>query len=738
MRMRSSLVRFASRALLAGPAFAALLAAQTPGDCHALRRRGKLGEAQRCYQALSVRRGPADRAEGLWGLRRYEEANDQFRQAVAAQPKDPGLRVRWGRLFLERFNKEEAANVFQEALQIDANHPGALLGLALLAAESFEQKAVEFAEKALQHDPKLLEARELLARLALEENNTAKATEEALRALEISSEGLDAMALLATIDLLVGRRDTEWLPKIFWVNPAYGEAYAIAARFFVLNRRYEEGIEMYRKAVELSPDLWHAHSELGVNLMRLAIEDQARKHLELAYQNGHRDAATVNTLRLMDSYRNFETHRTSRTAVRLHKKESRLLRPYFEEELRRAITALERKYQMRLERPVQLEIYPDHEDFAVRTMGMPGLGALGVTFGHVVAMDSPSAREPGTFHWASTLWHELSHVFTLAATSHCVPRWFTEGMAVFEETQVSPEWGDRLDPPVIEALAGKKLLPVEQLDRGFVRPAYPAQVVVSYYQAGKTCEFIAETWGFEQLLEMLKSFAARTTAETLETVLRLKPEEFDTRFFAWLEERTKDTVRNFDDWKKRMKNLTALARSAQHDQVIAEGNAARDLFPEYVEQHSAYELIAEAYLAKGDKKAAEAEFSRYMKAGGRSPETLKKLAALLAERGAARDAALVLDRLNYIYPNDEDLHRRLGDLWMKGGEGGRAVREYSEVLAMQPQDVATSHFNLARAFRQAGQMDQAEEHLFLALEAAPGYRAAQQMLLELSGGQTKE
>ena len=56
---------------------------------------------------------------------------------------------------------------------------------------------------------------------------------------------------------------------------------------------------------------------------------------------------------------------------------------------------------MTLPGPVQVEVYPDHEDFAVRTMGMPGLGALGVTFGEVVAMDSPSARKPGDFNWGA-------------------------------------------------------------------------------------------------------------------------------------------------------------------------------------------------------------------------------------------------------------------------------------------------------------------------------------------------
>ena len=104
---------------------------------------------------------------------------------------------------------------------------------------------------------------------------------------------------------------------------------------------------------------------------------------------------------------------------------------------------------------MQVEVYPDHEDFAVRTMGMPGLGALGVTFGEVIAMDSPSGRPPGEFHWASTLWHEMSHVYMLTATNFRVPRWFTEGLAVHEETEVSPEWGDRMTPDIIVAIRDK-------------------------------------------------------------------------------------------------------------------------------------------------------------------------------------------------------------------------------------------------------------------------------------------
>ena len=74
--------------------------------------------------------------------------------------------------------------------------------MALVAADDFEGNASELAEKALKADPKLYEAQELLARVALEDNNPEKADEEAKKALEISGEALDAMAILATIDWL--------------------------------------------------------------------------------------------------------------------------------------------------------------------------------------------------------------------------------------------------------------------------------------------------------------------------------------------------------------------------------------------------------------------------------------------------------------------------------------------------------------------------------------------------------
>ncbi len=387
-------------------------------------------------------------------------------------------------LLHERFNNKEAEDLFHEALQQDPANAQAYLGLATVSADGFDSKAAEYTAKALELDPKLVEAHELMANLALENADPKEAVAEADKALAISNEALEAMAVHAAVDVLSDHSPDTWFAKIRAVNPSYGEGYALVGYHLVLNRRYEDGVAYYRKAVEANPRLWAARSQLGINLMRLGQVDEPLKQLEMSYENGQRDAATVNSLRLLDSYKNFVTFTDDTTILKLRKNEAELLRPYFQAELHKIMATYDRKYKMKLPGPVQVEVYPDHEDFAVRTMGMPGLGALGVTFGEVVAMDSPSGRRPGDFNWGATLWHEMSHVYILSATNHRVPRWFTEGLAVHEEGEASPEWSDRLTPEILVAIREKKLLPVAEMDRGFIFPEYPAQVLVSYFQAG--------------------------------------------------------------------------------------------------------------------------------------------------------------------------------------------------------------------------------------------------------------
>jgi len=282
----------------------------------------------------------------------------------------------------------------------------------------------------------------------------------------------------------------------------------------------------------------------------------------------------------------------------------------------------------------------------------------------------------------------------------------------------------------------KKLLPVSQIDRGFIHPTYPAQVTVSYFQAGKICNFIDEKWGYDKLLAMIKDFGDLIpTPQVIEKEFKMKPEEFDRQFLAWLDEHTKRTVDGFDEWKKDIKELSENVKAKKWDEAIAKGDAIRDVYPDYVELGNAYEFMSEAYLAKGDKAKATAELERYSSAGGRDPVTLKQLAKLESEQGHKREAAAALERLNFIYLEDPEAHQELGQLLLDQKNPAGAAKEFQAVLAGKPIDVAGAHYQLARALQASHQPDKARDEVLSALEAAPGFKPAQKLLLELSANE---
>jgi tetratricopeptide (TPR) repeat protein len=715
----------------------AAIARAAPADCWALRKHGR--NAQECFAALARSADAYERAEGFWGLEQWEQANAQFRLATTPENSEAIYKVRWGLLLHERFNDSDAAALFHEALNKDPSLAEAYVGLALISADGFDGHAEEYAAKAIELDPKLAEAHEVMADLALANDDPQTATAEADKAIALEDDALDAMAIRAAIELIADRSPDAWFAKIHAVNPGFGEAYARVAHQLELHYRYEDAVVYYRKAIAADQQLWAAHSALGIDLMRLGQQEEPHRQLELAYNNGYRDAATVNSLRLLDSYKNFDTFRDDTTIIKLNKSESALLLPYIRSELHTIFAVYSKKYQMTLPGPVQVEVYPDHEDFAVRTMGMPGLGALGVTFGEVVAMDSPSGRKPGDFNWGATLWHEMSHVFILTATNHRVPRWFTEGLAVHEEGQRSEEWKNRVTPDVLVAIRDKKLLPVEKLDRGFVYPDYPAQVIVSYFQAGSICDFISEKWGESKLLDMVHSYAKlETTPQAIQQDLGLSPQEFDKQYQTWIDKQYGAETAHFDEWRTRLHDLVEAEEHQDYRAVLKQGPAVLALYPQYADDANVYELMATADKALGDAKAEAAILAQYEHAGGQSPDVLKQLAALEAAAGDNAGAIRTLERINYIYPvKNEDLHHRLGDLLYAQKDYDGAIREFNALAASNPVDKAGAEFELAQAYYAAGQKDKARDSVLSALEIAPDYRPAQKLLLEIEASTAK-
>lgn len=713
------------------------------------------------YSRIEAQDGgdPGLAAIALQHLQRYRESNRYFRRATRAHPSDLETRIAWGNLFLEKYDPANASASFRAALKINPNLPEALLGMALTLTGGSSEQAEALLAKALKVNPHLEPAHAALAEIAIEREDFESAEKSIRQCLEINPRSLKARALQAVLHYARGEEKAldHARQALLELNPRYGDLYRRLARYCVTQRLYRQAVDFYRQAIRLNPDLFRAYADLGVNLLRIGREAEAKEVLETAYQVDPFNLWTVNTLRLMDSFVNFERLATPHFTLKLHREEAALLSHYVPPLLEKAHAALSARYGFTPPGPIYFEMYPNHEDFAVRALGVPGLGALGVCFGPGIVMDSPRARPRGQFNWASTLWHEFAHVITLGMTDHHVPRWFSEGISVMEEFRAMPGWGDRLDLQTLKFIQQGKLLPIRELNGGFLRPRFPGQVSLSYFQAGKACQFIEARFGFSRILALLESFKRKASLEdSLRQVLDLSPEDFDRQFKAYLDSSLGGALEHVDfqvlgqrelmSSPERLQALLAeqpdnffanlkmagyYRERGEEEAAIGLLSRAKRVFPAYAGPDSPYRQLSRIYRQGGLTGAAIDELRQLTDMGGADLESLATLAAWLREAGRSQEAAAVLERAIHVYPFDRDTHQQLGDLFLGEGEAAAAVREYRALLALRPPDRAAAHYQLARALLRLGRRVEAKAEILSSLEIAPGFEPAQELLLTL-------
>ena len=77
------------------------------------------------------------------------------------------------------------------------------------------------------------------------------------------------------------------------------------AQFAVNNRRYADAVDFGRRALELSPNLWSARTQLGIQLLRVGKVEEGRAELERAFKGDPYNAWAKNTLDLLDSMKDY-------------------------------------------------------------------------------------------------------------------------------------------------------------------------------------------------------------------------------------------------------------------------------------------------------------------------------------------------------------------------------------------------------------------------------------------------
>jgi cellulose synthase operon protein C len=681
----------------------------------------------------------------------FHDARRAYEEAARLDPQHAESRLLEGELFLEKYNSTEAAALFREVLASNPGHPRALLGLARAHAFDGTDEALAFADSSLAVNPHAPAARAFRARLMLGLERYDSAAADAGRALAVDPASVDALGVLGAVHFLRGdRRGYEQLrARALALNPRSAAFDLAVAELAVQQRRYQDALDMAGRGIALEPTSWGAHALAGLTQLRLGDAAAARASLDVAFAGDPYSVWVKNTLDLLDTYPRYVTTRTDRFELFLHGDEAGLLSLYMAELAEEAYDVLVRRYGAEPELPVRVEAYPRHADFSVRTVGLTGLGALGVAFGRILAMDSPSAREPGSFNWGSTLWHEIAHAVTLAASDNRVPRWLTEGISVLEERRARPGWGLDATVDFVGALKQGLLLPVSELNAGFVRPTYPQQVMHAYYQASLVAEYIEAEHGAAALRRMLQAYRGGSTDEqVMRQVLRTEPAAFDARFHLYLHQRFVTQLAAIDVALNEQGGLTltggvfitALRAAARHmengepDRALQQVEHARVLFPEYVGQNSPYRLAHRIHLQRGDKRRATDALGQLVDRAHTDYAAHIELADLLEEQGRLADAAAVLERAMYIDPFEPQVHARMAALYSRTGQHHKAVRERRAVVALEPVNRADALYRLAAALLDAGDRDEARRQVLRALEIAPNFSDAQELLLRLRAG----
>lgn len=699
-------------------------------------------------------------AEAARALGRFREANEFFRRAAAVTPKDPAINTAWGELFLEKYNIQDAVRSFQAALNADPEWVPAHVGLARALVGENPSDAAEMARHAIDLDESSEAAHLLLAELALDERRYDDASLMTEQALSINANSFEARSLRAAIAYIEDRIDDfeAEVTGVLALNPRYGEVYRVTGAQAASHYRFDEAVVLVRKSLDLSPGSPLAQAELGMHLLRTGDEVGARENLDQSFEADPFNIITFNLLRMLDAVDEFETIRKGDLIVRLHPDEFPVMGDYVVSLASQALETLGGRYGVEVDGPILIEVFPRHDDFAVRNLGLPGMiGALGACFGRVVTMDSPRARPPGTFNWQATLWHEMAHVITLQMSRNRVPRWLTEGISVYEEGLARPAWGRNMELTFAQALESGETLPLRQLNAGFTNPE---TISLAYYQASLLVEHLVDVYGDNMLHGMLRSYAEGLDTEAaLEQVAGTDFDELQETFDVAIEERFGGLRRALrqpvsgalPEAGTQLDMLNALATSYPASYAIqvtyghalysaGELDAAVDvleralaLVPSATGANSPRALLVEIAIKQGRRDRAMNELAGLLGYDHQDLESARQLAALAEETGHRKYQQVAYERIIEIDPFDVVPHAALGRLALDSGEIEKAVQEFRVALAAGPVDVVVAHCDLAESLILAGNMDEAKRHALAALEIAPSYERGQELLLRTVG-----
>jgi cellulose synthase operon protein C len=551
----------------------------------------------------------------------------------------------------------------------------------------------------------------ILARLALQDLDFARAQQHTRRGLAQSPKNEELLELRAAAYLLADdtRGFEAALIDMHWLGLDSAKVYRSIAEYAEKQHRYDLAIHLLRRAVTLDPEAAEGRAQLGIQLLRNGSEAEGRRELRQALERDPFNLRARNTLTLFEREldQHYCTVQHGRFSLRLPNRHRETLHAVVLPWLERAQKRFDARWG-RLLQPIRIELYADQESFGVRTSGVPTTLIEGVCFGTTIVARLPN-DEPTNL--GMTLWHEMSHVYHYQLSKQRVPRWFTEGLAQVETAHERESWSHERELTLYRALREDRLPLVSQLNRAFARAESTNDLALAYVASADLVGYLERSYGFVRLRKMLDAWSRHhSTDAVIRDVLGIEHQRLDADYRRALHERLAYLGRQYIPSTKPESLEQALSKGSPTDvdtlwlgSMIALANqqaeTAAALLARMIDQgYDGYFVRLQLALVARFRSNVEDERRQLRKAHAFLPTAAEPLFRLAAIANAARDTTAELEAMEPLARLEEAnllVQLRLVELYLQTGDPKAARSAAVDLIHVDPLSVDV-HRSIAR------------------------------------------
>jgi tetratricopeptide (TPR) repeat protein len=610
-----------------------------------------VGQAAERYYRASARGGELSDALN-------DVINDIYEGALRADPHCWRAPLLQGRLFLSGYNERAATRELARSQQINSLAPEVLVTFAQADLQGYRLAAGRSkVARALAVNPHFAPAYVLLADLNISDERFDEAKADAQNAVTENPRDEEALGRLAACCRLlvepVGAAAAELAALANNLRPA--TFYAALGERLADRRKYHSAERAFLLAASADPSRADAPIGLGMLYMQVGRETEAKSLFDAAFAADPFNVRADNMMRVLTHMAAYNSIDSPHFSVVLDPSQDELLGRYMSRYLESIYPGLTARFGYAPPGRTKIEILKNHQWFSGRTIGLPFVPTVGACTGRVVALASPRAtRVP--FNWARVLTHEVAHVITLQQTEFNIPHWYTEALAVESEGFPRPQEWNRL---LLERVPKRnKLLNLDTINLGFIRPSEPDDRQMAYCQAQLYARYMKKRFGDDALIKMLMAYRrGLTTDRAIAASFQVEKADFEKGYLTYLDGVIK-TIRT--------RTSEETTKFSQLERQLNQNPDDPDL-----NARMAYE-----HFARRDLKEARPFADKALKLKPHHPLASYVKAQLLVTIGDNEAALAVLEpALDPKLPNEKVIDL-LGELKMKDGQLDEAEALY--------------------------------------------------------------